>query len=51
LVDITPPGASQAYPFVRHLGTDEEFEEFADQGEIVCAPADTFNSNGFVGWP
>jgi hypothetical protein len=52
LVDITPQGANQAYPFVRHLGADEEFEEFANQGEInVCAPADTINSNGFVGWP
>jgi hypothetical protein len=29
LIDITPHGASQAYPFVRHLGSDEEFEEFA----------------------
>jgi len=39
LVDITPHGASQPYPFVRHNGSDEEFEEFADQGEInVCPP-------------
>jgi hypothetical protein len=37
LVDITPHGASQQYPFVRHIGTDEEFEEFADHGQInVC---------------
>jgi hypothetical protein len=34
LVDITPHGASQPYPFVRHIGTDDEFEEFANMGEI-----------------
>jgi hypothetical protein len=30
LIDITPSGVSQLYPFVRHLGTDEEFEAMAD---------------------
>jgi hypothetical protein len=34
LVDITPHGASQLYPFVRHIGTNEQFEEFASHGEI-----------------
>ena len=29
LVDITPHGASQQYPFVRHVGSDEEFAEMA----------------------
>jgi hypothetical protein len=28
LWDITPHGASVNYPFIRHLGTDEEFELF-----------------------
>jgi hypothetical protein len=39
LVDITPHGASQHYPFVRHIGSDEDFEEFADEIEVsICAP-------------
>jgi hypothetical protein len=29
LIDITPSGASQLYPFVRHTGTEEEFAEMA----------------------
>lgn len=29
LIDITPSGVSQLYPFVRHLGTDEEFAAMA----------------------
>ncbi|MBX9776900.1 MAG: hypothetical protein K2Y71_21175 [Xanthobacteraceae bacterium] len=29
LIDITPSHASQSYPFVRHIGTDEEFVEMA----------------------
>jgi hypothetical protein len=28
LCDITPHEASTDYPFIRHLGTDEEFELF-----------------------
>jgi hypothetical protein len=28
LCDITPPEASTEYPFIRHLRTDEEFENF-----------------------
>ena len=28
LCDITPQEASTDYPFIRHLGTDEEFELF-----------------------
>jgi hypothetical protein len=41
LVDITPHGVSQMYPFVRHVGTDEEFDEFATEGQIgVCHPRD-----------
>jgi hypothetical protein len=27
LIDITPSGVSRPYPFVRHIGTDEEFAE------------------------
>lgn len=30
LMDITPSGAEYVYPFVRHLGTLEEFQQFAD---------------------
>lgn len=29
LIDITPSGVSQLYPFVRHVGTDEEFAGMA----------------------
>ena len=32
LWDITPHGASINYPFIRHLGTDEEFELFGKVG-------------------
>ena len=39
LIDITPHGDSQLYPFVRHLGTDEEFEEFESQGWINVCPS------------
>lgn len=27
LIDITPSGVSRPYPFVRHIGTEEEFAE------------------------
>lgn len=33
--DITPSGASQPYPFVRHTGTDEEFEQMARAMRVV----------------
>jgi hypothetical protein len=33
--DITPTGASQSYPFVRHTGTDEEFELMAAAVRVV----------------
>ena len=29
LIDITPSGVSRLYPFVRHTGTEDEFEEMA----------------------
>jgi hypothetical protein len=35
LFDITPSGASQPYPFVRHAGTDEEFEAMARAMRVV----------------
>jgi hypothetical protein len=37
----TPQSVSQCrFPFVRHIGTDQEFEEFENQREInVCRPA------------
>jgi hypothetical protein len=38
LIDIPPHGASRPYPFVRHIGTDDEFEEFADQGAVNVSP-------------
>jgi hypothetical protein len=31
LMDITPSGASQSYPFIRHPGSDEEFRQVASQ--------------------
>jgi hypothetical protein len=34
LADITPHGASQQYPFVRHNGSDEEFAEMADAIQV-----------------
>jgi hypothetical protein len=41
LIDITPQSVSEyRFPFVRHIGTDKEFEEFENQREInVCRPA------------
>jgi hypothetical protein len=36
LVDITPHGASDDYPFIRHVGTEEEFVALqAEQGGHV----------------
>jgi hypothetical protein len=35
LIDITPSGASQPYPFVRHVGTDEEFEVMSRAMRVV----------------
>lgn len=32
LCDITPHDASADYPFIRHLGTDEEFAAFGEVG-------------------
>lgn len=29
LIDITPSGVSQQYPFIRHIGTWDEFAEMA----------------------
>lgn len=37
LIDITPSGASQTYPFVRHVGTEEEFAEFAKAISVVVS--------------
>jgi len=34
LCDITPHEASAEYPFIRHLGTDEEFELFGRVGHF-----------------
>ncbi|HWW31516.1 MAG TPA: hypothetical protein VNY80_15975 [Steroidobacteraceae bacterium] len=34
LCDITPHGAAIDYPFIRHLGTDEEFELFGKIGHF-----------------
>jgi hypothetical protein len=27
LIEITPHGASRDYPFIRHIGTDQEFQQ------------------------
>jgi hypothetical protein len=38
LIDITPQEGNQLHPFVRHLGADDEFEEFADRGNLIVRP-------------
>ena len=38
LIDITPQEGNQLHPFVRHLGTDDKFEEFADRGKLIVRP-------------
>ena len=35
LIEITPQEGDQQHPFVRHTGTEEEFEEFADHGKLI----------------
>ena len=39
LIDITPSGVSHPYPFIRHVGTEEEFAEMA-VAMWVDVPAD-----------
>lgn len=34
LCDITPPEAAIDYPFIRHLGTDDEFQLFGGVGHF-----------------
>lgn len=36
LIDITPNHASQAYPFLRHNGSPEEFSAIAENSIIQC---------------
>ncbi len=43
LIDITPSGASQLYPFVRHIGTDEEFAAMACAMRVNVSPSDLLN--------
>jgi hypothetical protein len=38
LIEITSQEGDQLHPFVRHLGTDHEFEEFADRGKLIVRP-------------
>jgi hypothetical protein len=38
LVEITPQEGNQLHPFVRHLGTEDEFEEFANRGKLIVRP-------------
>lgn len=35
LIDITPSAASQRYPFLRHHGSDEEFEDWVRTWNMV----------------
>jgi hypothetical protein len=35
LLDITPSGVTQPYPFIRHPGTMEEFDELRRQHQIM----------------
>jgi hypothetical protein len=35
LIDITPSAASQRYPFLRHHGSDEEFEDWVQTWNVV----------------
>jgi hypothetical protein len=37
LIDITPSGVSQPPPFVRHIGTEEEFAEMARAMQVHVA--------------
>jgi hypothetical protein len=39
LIDITPSGVSQPYPFVRHVGTDEQFAEMARAMRVDVEPS------------
>ena len=39
LIDITPSEVSRPYPFVPHVGSEEEFVEMA-MAMIVCVPVD-----------
>lgn len=41
LVDITPSGASRRYPFLRHTGSDEEFEQLVTSRMLVHLDHDT----------
>lgn len=35
IFDITPSGASQSYPFVRHTGSDDDFADMARAMRVV----------------
>lgn len=41
LVDITPSNASQRYPFLRHLGSDDQFEQLVTTRMLVHLDHDT----------
>jgi hypothetical protein len=38
LIEITPQPDNQLHPFVRHIGTEGEFEEFADRTRLIVRP-------------
>jgi hypothetical protein len=38
LIDITPSGVSRPYPFLRHIGTDEEFAEMVRAMLVDVSP-------------
>jgi hypothetical protein len=38
LIEITPREGNQPHPFVRHLGTDDEFDAFADRAKLIVRP-------------
>ena len=42
LVEITPQEGNQLQPFVKHAGTDDEFEEFADRVKLIVRPPKGF---------
>ena len=46
LVDITPHGASQQHPFVRHIGTEEELAGMAVSIRIPVRAADVSTWDG-----
>jgi hypothetical protein len=46
LYDITPHGASQDYPFIRHVGSDDEFQLMAEAVQVDVPIKRPFSPSG-----